>query len=421
MCAAAALLLACVLCAPAARADPPLTLAQALTEARRYNATLPLVNAERAIAGQRVREAHAALLPRASIEARGGYQTPPDAFDAASHLAAALQMVWRESLYDGGRLRAELKIARARYAASGARLRLEERDLDFMVRSQFSAMVAADMTIAVRRRGIARLSTYLQSIKSRRAAGQGVTADLLKTEVQLDREKVRLVATEQRRAEARLTLNNLMGRDPSTPLAVVAPPPPSPPPAFGNAPWQNAPDLAAAEAELRAAIAAISAVKSGRRPSLSLQAGAGLVEYAPSTPDGFLNNVRDGLGGSVILSVSWPIWDFGLYRARLRQAELDVTRAGWNVIAIRRQARLAFKEADTRLAFLRRKLDLYARTVPQARDSYLAAESEYRGGVGTALDVLNAFSAWMSTDTDYIGTVLSYRIAMAGYLRWGSP
>lgn len=411
----------CALSAPVARADPPLTLAQVLARARRYNATLPIAGADRAIAAERIREARGRLFPRASIEALGGYQSPPAAFNTASHLAAALQLVWRESLYDGGRLRAELAIARSDYAAAAARLRTRQRDVDFMVRSQFSELVAADKTIGVRRRGIARLSTYLQSIKNRRAAGQGVTADLLKTEVELDRERAQLIDTQQRRAEARLTLNNLMGRDPSAPLAVMPPPPPSQPPPLGRQPWRNTPDLAAAEADLRAALAGIDAARAGRRPSLSLEAGAGVVEYAPTTSGSFIDNVTDGLGGSVILSVSWPIWDFGLYHARLRRAEIDVTRAGWNVIAVRRQVRLAYEGADTRLAFLRRKLDLLSRTVPKARDSYLTAESEYRGGAGTALDVLNAFSAWMDAETAYIDAILRYRIARAGYIRWGSP
>ena len=59
--------------------------------------------------------------------------------------------------------------------------------------------------------------------------------------------------------------------------------------------------------------------------------------------------------------------------------------------------------------------------VPLARDAYLIAASLYRGGGGTALDVLDAFSSLLAAAQSYGEAVLSFRIAEATALRWGTP
>jgi outer membrane protein TolC len=59
--------------------------------------------------------------------------------------------------------------------------------------------------------------------------------------------------------------------------------------------------------------------------------------------------------------------------------------------------------------------------VPLARDAYLIAASLYRGGSGTALDVLDAFSSLLAAAQSRSDAVLGFRIAEATALRWGSP
>jgi outer membrane protein TolC len=55
-----------------------------------------------------------------------------------------------------------------------------------------------------------------------------------------------------------------------------------------------------------------------------------------------------------------------------------------------------------------------------ARDAYLQAESVYRGGQGTALNVLDAYDAWIQADQNRLDVVYSYRVAEAELYRWGN-
>jgi outer membrane protein TolC len=68
-----------------------------------------------------------------------------------------------------------------------------------------------------------------------------------------------------------------------------------------------------------------------------------------------------------------------------------------------------------------RELAERRRAAPLARDAYLSVESLYRGGVGTALEVLDAYTALVTTQQALADAVLGYRLAGAAAERWGTP
>jgi outer membrane protein TolC len=64
---------------------------------------------------------------------------------------------------------------------------------------------------------------------------------------------------------------------------------------------------------------------------------------------------------------------------------------------------------------------LLQRIVPEARDSYLEAESRYRGGAGTSLEVLDAYAAATEAAVKLNDVTARYRIAQAVAARWSAP
>ena len=120
-------------------------------------------------------------------------------------------------------------------------------------------------------------------------------------------------------------------------------------------------------------------------------------------------------------SLSWPLWDTGVYRARLEQARLGADRARQVATAVRREARLEWRRAFAELWSRYRELLVRTGNVPVAQDSYLRAESLYRGGAATALDVLDAFTQWIDASEAAAEAALGYRAAEARLLRWGTP
>jgi outer membrane protein TolC len=395
-------------------AQAQLNLEDALHEAHAANAQLPLAAFEARIAAASLREARGALGPRVSLDGdlHGGSPAKYAANDGR------LQLLADQPIYDGGALRAGVALQRALAGAGQARYRQAEKDLDFAVRVGFAQLLGLDSVMAVRSAGIARLQSYRAAIEARRAAGEGVTGDLLRTQVQLGQAEADVADAARQRDLARLALNDLLGRDPTAPLTLAEEAAPSAPPPDTET-WSGAPEVRQAEAQVAAARSGISLAAAERRPQLDLVVNAG-TQPAFETSGGAFNNGQ-GSGVEFLLSFSWPLLDAGGYRARRDQAQLRLAEALAGEIAVRRQARLAWAAARAELTARYAEVETRRRTAATALDSYLSSESLYRGGAATALEVLDAYGIWIAASEAVAGAVLSYRVAEAQLERWGQP
>jgi outer membrane protein TolC len=404
-------------------AQAPLTLSQALSEAHAANARLPLPALDVSMARERQTEARAERWLKVAVE--GGFLYAPAGgySPVITNLGEArLQAVVRQPIYAGGSLRAGVERAQAGVEAAGARFRMAEKDLDLEVRGRFSELLAVESDVSIRSDGIQRLETYRQSLRSRQAAGQGVSSDLLRTDVRLSLEKAALAEAEQRRDEVRLALNGLMGRSPTRDLEIAALPVPEPPGPVDDLAWQSAPEIAAAEADSRTAAADLAIAQAERRPHIFASADAGFWT-ADTTHLGssFWDRLwRDG-GYSLSLALVWPVWDTGAARARVAEANIGLQQARIRIDAERRDARLAFEQAQAALRRIYAQIEILSRAVPDARDSYLQTESRYRGGAASALEVLDSHSAWVESSVRLADATARYRVAQAASLRWSTP
>ena len=409
-----------------------MTLADAIEEARAANARLPIPAFDVAIAREKIAEARAERWLKVAVEGDFIY-APPSGYDPAlTNLGEfRLQAVGRQPLYDGGARRAAVARAQAETDAAAGRYRVEEKDLVLDVVSRFCEVVAAREEEAARRAGIAQLRSYHTSLRSRQAAGQGIAADILKTEVRLASEEATALEARRTADEARIALNDLMGRPAGAPLELAPLPPPDLSDAGPDA-WESAPEITAAQADARAADAGLSAARAERKPHLDLSADVGFwgsdtsrlvpLELKMSDPNAtFADRIRRDFGYSFTLSLSWPVFDFGAIRARIAQADLTLKQARQKIVAARRDAERNWQQARSTLQTLAREIELLERAAPAARDSFLDAESRYRGGAATSLDVLDAYAASVDAVVRLSDAISRYRIAQALARRWGGP
>jgi outer membrane protein TolC len=217
-----------------------------------------------------------------------------------------------------------------------------------------------------------------------------------------------------------LQLNELIGRSPGAPLALKSLPDPEAPPTPGGSPWQSVPELAVARAEVEVATANKAAVRATRRPHLDFAGEVGLL--GPGLTGGSLGSrLRSDFGSTATLALTWPFLDFGIYAGLRAEAEALTIQADRRLAAQNRRARLQWESAKSQLTILYREIEVRRRAVPIARDSCLSAESLYRGGSGTALEVLDAYSVLIAASRSYDQAVLAYRVAQAQGVRWGTP
>lgn len=399
-----------------AAAPDSITLEEALREARTSNARLPVARMAMQQALDRVRQDRGALWPRLSLEGDLHPGTPRqyESSDARARLVASAP------LYEGGELRAAVRADRARSEASRADYRVAQKDVELAVRADFAQDERARTEVELQRRGLDRLERYLSEVRARQAAGQGVGADVVRTQARLAQQRADLAAARQALEQIRMELADLLGRDPRAPLVPASEPPPSapsPPPA--GAPWSRTPDVRGALASVSAAEADLAGAHSLRRPHLELSLSGGgqaaLVDPAPA-----LMNDGRGWGFEALFSLSFPLWDNGIYRGRLSKARDALSQSRFEREAIARDARLAFDRAASLSEERYREIRTREEALQSARDAYLQAESLYRGGAGSALEVLDAFRALVAAGQARAEALLDYRLAEARRLRWGT-
>lgn len=427
--------------APAAAQSPDttLTLEQALAEAHKANAQLPAARLAVQGAVARTTQARGQLYPVLSLDGdvHGG---APTKFASGDALLAVFA---RAPLYEGGELRAGVNRSDAEAQSLEAGYRMAVRDVDFAVRVSYGRMLRADSTLSFRRRALDRLQAYLAVVQARQASGQGVGADVLRTRQRVAAARADLAAVTRDLDEVHMELNDLLGRDPDAPLRLAPLPEPgersgagemegvsgAPLPAqAGRAmradtagqPWQATPDVAQAAAQIRAAQADLQAAKAGRKPHVALEIDAG-TEPVLGSFDAPLNNGRGPLGTEAVLSFTLPFWDHGIHRGRMEEANAALDQARQQETVVQRAARLAWTRAAVDVANLSGELQARNDAASVARDAYLQAESLYRGGQGSALDVLDAYDAWISAGQNRLDVIYAWRVAQAELQRWGNP
>jgi len=402
--------------ASAAIAQAPLTLDEALREARAHNAELPVTALDTVFTSAGLRAARGRRWPGLGLEGdvHGGTPSRYASGDARLQLVADLP------LYDGGRLRADVMRARADHGTSMSRYRVAQRDLDLEVRQWFGQAVELKEEVALREKGLDRLRRYIDLITARREAGEPVAGDLLKAQVQRDQQAAEIEETRRLHTEAILALKEFLGREPEDDLTLAPLPAPAAPGPGGVDAWKSAPDIQAAEAARRSSSAAVNMARAAQRPHLDLAGNVGTEPVLGSSFEAPLNTGRDA-GAEITLSMTWPLWDRGVYRGELAAARATEEQASRTAEVARRQAKLQWYQARADLTHLYDVVRLREGIVPTAEDAYLQTESLYRGGEATVLEVLDAFVEWLQASLDAARATLDYRDALARETRWGAP
>ncbi len=402
------------LVAQATDSVPALTLRDALSEARHANARLPVASARLQGALARAQQARGALYPTLALDGdvHGG---APVAYASSD---AFLRILARAPIYEGGALRAARDRTDAEAAALRFGYRMAVRDVDYAVRTGYDRVLRAEEGLAFRRRGVQRLEEYLTVVQSRQASGQGVGADLLRTQQRLATAEADVASLTGELHSAKMDLNDVLGRAPGAPLRLAPLPEPTSPTDTVARSWLATPDLAQARSDVNAAEADVRAAHAGRKLHLGLEADAGGQPVLNSTQS-LLNN-GTGWGTEITLSFQLPFWDHGIYKGRIAEAGAALDQAHRQETAVQRSVHLAWSRASQAVDDLYKEYRARERAAKIARDAYLQAESVYRGGQGSALDVLDAYDAWIQADQNRLDAIYGYRVAKAELHRWGN-
>jgi len=402
-----------------------LTLQEAERAAQERQPQLRAARASTEAAGARADQSRSGLLPQASATAR--YQrstanTIPnpgfagarsgssfDNFNFYSTNVGISQLLW-DFGQTSGRWRASQASAQAaadQESATGQQVVLQVRSAFFTARADKALYAVAQENLTNQRR-------HLDQIQGMVEVGQRPQIDLSQALAATANAQVQLINAENAYTTSRLLLNQAMGVEGSIDYEVAddaLPPLPeeeAPPDALLKAALQARPDLAAAEQQIRVQQLTIRSIQGAYAPTLS--GNAGFTQGGTA-----LDNLGWNLSAGVTLS--WQLFQGGLTRAQVHEAEANLVNAAAQLDVIKQQVRVDVEQSRLAVRAAKTALASSKQALVAAREQRQQAEARYLNGAGSVIELGDAQIAEATAGAQVVQTDFQLATARAQLLR----
>ena len=275
----------------------------------------------------------------------------------------------------------------------------------------FATREAVDATVAAEQSAL----QSLEAARARLRAGSATRADVLQAQTAHSQTVFNRTQAEGDAARSQGVLANVLGVSPDRPLQITPPPDLEAQRAIERsigelltAAQAQRPELAAAQARVRAAESNVRVRTSAAKPTVSLFGSTGVT---------FSNPGQDPVTGAIGLSLSIPIFTGYFNTYRIQQARDQVLEQAATRDRLSDDVALEVWRAYQDLRTEGQSLTTANDLVASAQESYNVALARYRAGVGTVIDLLNAQSALSAALVQRIEARLRWNVAKASLAR----
>ncbi|MFW6114948.1 MAG: TolC family protein [Thermodesulfobacteriota bacterium] len=406
--------------------EAPLDLRQAIAIALANNPDVGATSWEVAAARYRQDQVMADRLPRLSAVGVYTHHLDPQRLIPAhepndpaiySEDIVSGDLVFSMPLFTAGRLINQVKAAELLQMAAGHRLGRSRTELVFNVSSVFFNTLAQRYVVESLDFSRRALKEHLRLVEALVAAQKAARVDLLRTEVRLADIQQRLVREENVMAIQQRVLANLLGlegqADKITLQGELELEKKEPVPDFEAAlaaAYSLRDDYHAARAALEAQAYKVDAARAGHWPTVSLQGAYGSRGTGGSTTGA--GDESDDVG-RVGVTVEIPLFEGGNVNARILEQRADLAAAQERLRKIELQIRMDIETAMLNVDSSRERIEAGRKAIEQAQESLRIEQQKYELGKGTILDVLDAQSALLNSQTNYYRALADHHTALA--------
>ncbi|HEV2286186.1 MAG TPA: TolC family protein [Steroidobacteraceae bacterium] len=393
-----------------------------------HNADLAQAGERVAQADARARQAGAPILPSVSADAGANYLAGHSA-QGAGHELDWLAMPSASYEVDfWGKNRAAAHAALLEAGASRAERATVQLTILGAVADEYFDVLALRERLAVARSNQEAAQGILAAVEARFGAGLASPADAALQRAARDRAQIAVADLARQEMQARAALALLLGRMPedfevsgssldslSEPVVSAGLP---------SELLMRRPDVAAAEANLRAASADLTAARAALFPSLALTAAAGIQN--PALPGTVLTIAGAGPSLSLAASLTQPIFDHGRLLAQRDEA---AARERELLVAYRAAILAALVDVENALGALQ-QLDatrsFQQGSLEDSTRAFEGARLRYEHGAGDLLTLLEAQRALYEARDQFIQYRLARLEALVGLCKalgggWRAP
>jgi outer membrane protein len=321
---------------------------------------------------------------------------------------AALQYV----LYNGGANVATVGAASANLEASQSDVAAEQATIIRDTTSAYFELIETTRSAAVADEAVSVASENLKTANELYQAGTSAKVDVLRTEVALADARVDAIKAHNQASLANAVLANILNVNlgsvitPTDTLETIAP-------SYTLdsllTSALNRPELAAAYDAVSVADYAVKVARAGYYPTVAI----GVAEE--SELPNFFNVPQPQL--SETLAVTWTLWNGGLSRGKVQEAETDVSKAKIQLKSLDNNVDLEVREAFFNYTASLAGVDAARDAQTAALENYRVNAIRFRAGVGTSLELSDALLSRTQAQNQYIQALADLRISLVGLQR----
>ena len=411
----------------AAEAPATLTFQDALARAQKYEPQfLGALNTAQ-LAREDVLLARAALYPSAGLSSQylnteGNGKWPSGRFVTNDGVHVYREWaVFHQDLSPGTLTRTGYQRATAAEAVARAKAEVARRGLTLTVSRAYYSLLGAQRKYATAQLSRGDAQRYLTISQDLERGGEAAHSDVVRAQIQFNGQEQALREAKLAMDSARLDLAVLLSPvfdqsfqlvdnlDSTTPLPAF--------PEIQSMAMRENPDLRAATEAVRGANLDVTIAHQAFLPTLTVDVDYGLEanQIGWRTREAALSELgkAPSVGYFLTAGLSFPVWDWGARKARLRQAELRRQQADVELTAAQRQLLRNlngfYQEAQT----AREEVDLLRQTADLAAENLRLNTLRYQAGEATILELVDAQNILIQARNAYDDGLVRYRVALA--------
>lgn len=375
------------------------------------------------IAGEDVRQAQAAFLPKVSAPLSYIYTSPAlglppgepraPSFVSADGIGVTEALVNVAGDFDiAGRLRATLAKNRALLAAARAGTDVARRALAQAVVEAYYGLALASAQHRAAETNLAAAAEFEHITSLLLSGGEVAPVDLTRAQLQTLTRRDELERARVNEEIAAGALRVFVGYEFSRPVntadLTLAIPTDSDYQQYRAEDVSRRPEFVQLDQELRAARAEIRIARADRLPSLSYSINGGFDTDSLKAP-----RLKEHSGVSAAITFSIPIFDWGATRSREQQARLRVQLAENERIIALRGFTQQFYAARAQVESAARRIASAREGVTKAQDNVAASIARYRAGEAPILEVTDAQTTLVEQRNALYQALFDYQTALA--------
>jgi len=414
---------------PAARDTLVLSIEQAIAMALHQNRDLMIAGEERVKANAQVGEAKSGAFPQ--LTASGQYMryikkqvmflppgnaiNPTDKtllFEIGSNNAYSGAVQLSQALFSR-KVGVALQIAKTYRQLAAESYSAAQQAVVRDTRKAFYQILLAQKLVEANRQGLEVIQANYTNIQAQYRVGAAAEYDLLRAEVQLANTEPLVISAENGYQLAVNTLKNLLAIPLDQPVVIA-----------GELSYEELPAEVAKQAEAQALAVNpaikqlslqeqmldrnISFEKAGNFPTL-YAVGSYIWQSQDNTFKfgnyNWANTVNAGV------SLSYPLFDGFRTRNRVQQAKVERNKVRYNRLKMEEGLRVQIQAGALRMAEARQRMSGQEKTIEQAQKAVRIAQTRFKSGVGTQLELLDAQVAMTRSQTNYAQALYDYLVS----------